>query len=230
MSTATHELPKELRPWLAVERQRAADELRAMVSGTIAQWRASINGGGTDGQTFNFDLRRIDRIENARPVFVLGEARSGTTAMLRAFRDGAGFFAWSEGHLFSAVPPLLTGLRFHLEQYRQRAAHAERQYAIDHLDIYRVLNAMVSAFDATYATAAGGRRWADKTPDAAVLLAVPLLAHVYPNGRFVFMHRHPIKLILSRLKKFPTSPIECGINAWAATMHLWRELKSFLPP
>jgi len=152
--------------------------------------------------------------------------------MLRALRDGAGFFAWSEGHLFSALPPLLSGIRFHLQSYADSKADARGEYAINHLDVYRALNAFTGAFDHAYSAAtrkSAALRWADKTPDAALLLAVPLLARIYPNGRFIFLHRHPLKLIRSRLKKFPTSPIESGINAWAATMEIWRELKPLLP-
>ena len=232
---------RESRPWTPAEREAAVVQLRAVVEATGAQWRAAMGltgpitftppqAGGVN-TTFLFDLRRIEPIAASRPVFVLGEARSGTTAMLRALTEGGGLFAWPEGHLFSALPPLLSGVRLHLEDYKKKRGNPNGDFALDHFDVYRSLNALVRSFDAQYAeatAAAGKTRWADKTPDVMAMIALPLLARVYPNARFVFMHRHPIKLMLSRQKKFPTSPIESGITAWASTMAAWRELKKVI--
>jgi hypothetical protein len=235
---------RESRPWTPAEREAAIVQLGAVVEATAAQWRAAMGltgpvtfappqAGGVN-TTFLFDLRRIDPIASARPVFVLGEARSGTTAMLRALTEGGGgFFAWAEGHLFSALPPLLSGVRIHLEDYKKKRGNRNGDFALDHFDVYRSLNALVRSFDAQYAdatAAANKTRWADKTPDVMAMIALPLLARVYPKARFLFMHRHPIKLMLSRQKKFPTSPIESGITAWASTMAAWRELKKVLEP
>src|SRR5947207_7086808 len=96
--------PHARRAWTAEERDGALKLVRE----TLALARQKCAGGP---ESMGVDLLRISQYPNERPVFVLGAARSGTTALLRALRDGAGLFAWDEGHLFSSLPIMLAGIR-----------------------------------------------------------------------------------------------------------------------
>ena len=236
MTAAAEEVDRTLatRPWTAAERAHHAAEMRRKVADMARQWRSALGEDEVapleSSAAYAFDLRRIEPLPGPRPVFILGEARSGTTAMLRGLRDGAGLFAWDEGHLFPMLPSVLSAVMKAAAQYARDEARPPMSWAIDHFEPYRVLNDIVCSHDAIYAHAAGDKRWADKTPNVASLVAVPLLDRIYPGARFVFMHRHPVSLLRSRLRKFPRLSLETGIIGWAATMTGWGELKRLIDP
>jgi hypothetical protein len=222
-----------------------AEPRRAMVEAVEQQVRyvrqqcaaaravARSGGGGDAGAVaFGVEMSQTGSFPDERPVFVIGAARSGTTAMLRALRDAANFFAWDEGHLLSALPTLLAGLR---SGWLHRAAtipHPAGRFAFDFLDLPQLNRAVVQVFDETYRRAtrqAHRARWADKTPSAEGVIAVPLLAGLYPQARFVYMHRHPVKLLLSRMRKVPHFQLPMGCVNYALITRLWLEVREVLP-
>ena len=158
------------------------------------------------------------RGERPREVTITSPAPAirATSAMCGALRVGAGFFGWSEGHLFSPMLALLRVLKETWDAARNDpmgCPHSET--ALGHADGYSFLNAIVRDCDRLYATwteHSGTTRWVDKTPDLAMLLAAPLLQHVYPRSRMVLMHRHPIKFVLSVLRKFPAMSLEHAVK------------------
>jgi len=206
-----------------------------MMQNTVAQLRESLAPWRAAGarRLHGLDVADLGCFPEERPAFVLGAARSGTSAMLRGLRDGGGgFFAWDEGHLLGALPALFGSIR---SAWDQRAATIPRPpgaFAVDHLDLARLLRGVVQTFHDTYADAArraGRPRWADKTPSAEAVAAAPLLAQLYPRGRFIFMHRHPLKVFLSRMRKFPNFRVAAGAINYALIGRLWWEAKSVLP-
>src|SRR5438094_175206 len=108
--------PQARRAWTKEERDGALKLVRE----SLLLARQKCAGGP---EALGIDLQRISQYPQERPVFVLGAARSGTTALLRALRDGAGLFAWDEGHLFSSLPVMLAGIRGGWEQYAASKPH-----------------------------------------------------------------------------------------------------------
>jgi hypothetical protein len=183
---------------------------------------------------YAFALQRIVQYPDQRPVFVLGAARSGTSAMAKALLQGAGFFGWHEGHLFSYLPAMLRAVRVMWELFRifQGTAPIEL-YAFGKMDVYELINQIVSSHNKLYTDAmlsAGKERWLDKTPSLLAVMAVPLLNHIYPGASFIYMHRHPIKLALSRAKKFPDQTPEMALLDWIITMRSWSAVRESLGP
>jgi hypothetical protein len=178
-------------------------------------------------------VERLNAYPEQRPVFVLGTARSGTSASAKALMDGAGFVGWHEGHLFPYLPPMLRGLMRMWDTYLMFEQRAPTHlYALGQVDPYAFLNQTIAVYNLVYAEAFGakrGTRWLDKTPGPLALLAVPLLKHVYPNASFLYMHRHPLKVALSRLKKFPDESLELGLLDWSASMDNWHVVRESLP-
>ncbi len=179
---------------------------------------------------YPFELSRIVQFPDVEPVFVLGLTRSGTSAMANALRQGAGLFGWSEGHLFPALDDLLVGLKKTWDdavRYTYAPGFPRDQYAVGQFDVHVALNAVVRTFDAMYRVRA--LRWVDKTALAEAVLAAPLWSHIYPNARFIYMHRHPIKVALSRKLKFPTDSLVYSFDLWAACMQAWARVRAYLP-
>jgi len=182
---------------------------------------------------YPFDMEHLGQFPEQRPIFVLGVPRTGTTALANALRAGGNFFGWSEGHLFAALPLLLAGMATAWHEVLSFDLPDREFYAIERLDINSILNGVVVGFNRVYADAAaasGGRRWLDKTPNVRSILAVPLLRHIYPDARYVFMHRHPLKQIMSFVRKFPGQPMEFAALLWCLGMKAWSSVRDCLAP
>ncbi|MBV9121834.1 MAG: hypothetical protein JO112_00565, partial [Planctomycetes bacterium] len=136
---------------------------------------------------FPVEIRRLDQYPERRPVFILGSVRSGTSAMCGALRVGAKFFGWEEGFLFATLPGLMKAVNETWDKAREGGAGFSMEHtALPHADIYSLLNAMVRGCDRMYAAWAeqkGASRWVEKTPDSGMMLAAPLVQHVYPQSR-----------------------------------------------
>ena len=193
--------------------------------------QSRLNGGAR--LPFPFDGSRIRSFPDQQPVFVVGAGRSGTTAIANALREGAGYPGWVEGHVYSMLPRLILTMR----ELRDTAVEENGTISalgVGHLDDYDVLNDVIETYHQVCAEQAlehGLARWVDKTPGPRALTAVPILKLVYPNARFVFMHRHPVNRALSWLRyvTFPFKSPEAAMTSWLLTMTAWQAVKRCLP-
>ena len=186
-----------------------------------------------DGLVYAYEVARLAPFVNEEPVFILGAARSGTSAMAGALRVGAGYFGWGEGHAFAMLPSLLYAVKkiydFFYIVYDQ--ASPSGFCAFHQLDVYALLHQIAAFYNGIYATAAannGARRWLDKTPDIEGLRVVPLLGRLYPRGKFIYLHRHPVKFALSHMRKFPWDSAERVIMKWVMSMQTWEAVRKGL--
>ena len=96
-------------------------------------------------------LSRLRQYPEDRPVFVLGAARSGTTALRSAIESGAACAGWGEGHVFPFMHDLLNEM---LGSWVSHNAYFFKSYSPDSvtgntiasLDMYEVVNATVERF------------------------------------------------------------------------------------
>jgi hypothetical protein len=159
-----------------------------------------------------------------RPVFVLGAARSGTTAMAAALRNGAKFAGHGEGHILGLLPT------FHMTLHRYYEANGEeliRETTIARVPSLYFRERINSMFRDLMVTVYPCERWVDKTPSAALIQSIPYLRTVWPEARFIFMKRSGIDNIISRERKFKTVSFEEHCQDWANVMRQWAEFKHF---
>jgi hypothetical protein len=234
----------ELAYWRQTAEQRAA-RVKQLQQTCDSLWRrAEVQIGlaaGEDGnakpiEQLPFDLNRIVQFPDARPIFVVGASRSGTTAMGDALKKSLDCFGWLEGHLFHLLPPVMTGVKRQWDALQKFENPDNGLRALDHFDFYDVLNRTAEQFNTVYAhrtAQAGKSRWLDKTPEPATIFAIPVLNRIYPSATFIYMHRNPIKRTLSFLKKFkeyPDATMEMGILSWKACMDGWTRIRPLLRP
>lgn len=170
-----------------------------------------------------------------RPIFVLGPARSGTTIVGDALRLGAGIPGFHEGFLFTTAYQFLSALdeRWDLigpaiEHFGRDGAESESsRRALSRFD-YDTFRAHVLRHFHELSTAGGEITWVAKTPDILMVHAVPMLAAAYPGARFVFVRRHGIDVIASRLRTHPEMTFTESCRDWAAIMLDWRSVRRFL--
>jgi sulfotransferase family protein len=182
---------------------------------------------------YRFDVGRLTRFPDQRPVFVVGARHSGTTTMANALRAATDWFGWTEGHLFATLPVLLSTLSQTWQDLYNYEGEPKEAFALGQVDLYRMLDHIAQFANQTYTDAPGAReagRWVDNSPGPEDLMAVPLLGHLYPQGKFLFMHCHPLRAIRTHLQRNPPDSVELAGMMWILAMRCWYKVRKSLRP
>ena len=158
------------------------------------------------------------------PVFVLGAARSGTSALAQALMRSTRYQGHGEGHLLDLVSGLLGTVGKHYADRRGEwvsgintmiAAVPQRfmEDAVRHGFVELARSLFPSGF------------WLDKTPRPAMTRAAPCLLDIWPDARFVYMKRRAIENIESRRRKFPGIGFAEHCADWTANLADWHDVK-----
>jgi hypothetical protein len=158
-----------------------------------------------------------------RPVFILGPARSGTSAMTLALLDSGAYLGTGEGHLL----PLAHALVGTIDQYYQTRAD-DPHTLLGKLPIAAFQKLIRRSFVRLAADLFPTRRWLDKTPTVEMVRASVLMKELWPNARFIFMKRRVIENVLSRRRKFPQDDTERHYSDWLAVMSAWLAVRDQL--
>ncbi len=166
--------------------------------------------------------------EECEPIFIVGSARTGTSAMVAALRGGAGIAGYNEGHLLSIMQDLINLIVNHVVE--QRKKNPSDLVMMAHLKtddlIKDVMEMMKKRMEAQFK---GQKVWLDKTPDGRMVRAIPYLILMWPKARFIFTKRRAIENIESRLRKFKHLTFERNCEHWAKAMELWDKFKENIP-
>lgn len=158
-----------------------------------------------------------------RPLFILGAARSGTSAMAQALFRNTRYAGHGEGHLLDIAPRLMQVIEKH---YAERAT--DRRPGLNTMLAHVPQDFLASAIRDTLA---GLTRelfpkghWLDKTPRASMIEAVPVLRQIWPEARFIFMRRRAIENLASAGRKFPQEGFETAARRWAHCLEAWSKV------
>ena len=175
--------------------------------------------------TIQFDGVTID--SDQHPVFVLGGARSGTSAIVQALLKLERFDGHREGHLFDLLARLSETLnRFYGIKANEMAPgrgtmasfvcqeYFEKSFNETFIRLVRSLFPLGS--------------WVEKTPNAALILLAPRLRSIWPNSRFIFMKRRFLENLASRIVKFPSLDFQSNCREWNDPMTAWLTVRSAL--
>jgi len=163
------------------------------------------------------------------PVFVLGNVRSGTTAIGNALQT-AGYPGWTEGHIF----PLLHDLQKKIDWWMDHEApFMGGGWGIDFLDPHALQSVLVGYFEELYLSHHLSTNWVDKTPGPEMIEAAPFLQSLWPQAKFIFCHRRGIENVKSQLRRFNEEPgvnlgFEEACKIWARSMELWADVRNSL--
>jgi hypothetical protein len=157
------------------------------------------------------------------PVFILGPARSGTSAITLALLESGSYIGTGEGHLM----PLAHGLLSVVDQHYRRVG-SDRNTALGRVSSDAFQKLVRRAFVKLASELFPTRRWLDKTPTVEMVRASVLMRELWPNARFIFMKRRVIENLLSRRRKFPDGTTESHYSDWAAVMTAWLAVRDEL--
>ncbi len=152
------------------------------------------------------------------PVFILGPARSGTSALALALIKCGVYEGFGEGHLLPLAGELLAAVRRFYEVKRTPEGEDTLLERVPAVTFDRAIRRSFvqltrSLFPSGY--------WVDKTPTVEAVRAAPLMREIWPNAKFVFVKRRVVENIASRIRKFPNEPLEYHYQDWAAVLQAW---------
>lgn len=166
--------------------------------------------------------------EECEPIFIVGSARTGTSAVAMALRLGVGVAGYNEGHYLSMLPGMIKLTVDHIAEQRKKdlspgvmMSHIKIDMAMD--DIMEMMK------DRMEAQFPNRKVWFDKTPDILMVRAIPYIARMWPKARFIFTKRRAIENMQSRLRKFTHLTFERNCEHWAMAMDEWLKLRERIP-
>lgn len=162
----------------------------------------------------------------AKPIFVIGSARSGTSIIAKAIKSGANIPGYNEGHFL----PLISFLIQEVEQYYEKKEFlmAKKGFMIAHTNQNELEQGILKVFRNICDSLYKNEVWIDKTPDMGMIKASPYLLSVWSKSRFIFAKRRGIECINSRLKKFSHIPFETHCKIWKICMESWLAVRENL--
>ncbi|HWB51432.1 MAG TPA: sulfotransferase [Stellaceae bacterium] len=165
--------------------------------------------------------------ETQRPVFVLGAARSGTSAMAQALLKLGTFEGHEEGHMLDLLAHLsVTVTSF----YRLNADEiaGDRNTAVVRVPPRFYQEGLDGVFIELVRRLYPTGRWIDKTPNSDMVHLAPRFKKIWPQARFIFMRRRFLENAVSRSRKFPHHSFERTAREWAQAMDGWLQVRDHL--
>lgn len=160
------------------------------------------------------------------PIFIVGAARSGTTALATALQQGAGYSGFGEGHFLPLLGQLSGRVRGY---YRNKSAPArDSRCLLSHVPEEKVISALRERFREWCEAACGNQPWFDKTPDSAMIMTCPDIMAIWPMAFILHAKRRPIDNVLSRLQKFEGLSFENACQEWVRCTRGWESVRTLL--
>ena len=157
------------------------------------------------------------------PVFVLGAARSGTSAVGQAISHYTRYRGHNEGHLLHLLGTLLKAVERHFTDLG-----GIRGTLVEAVPRKFFQDGIKHVFQEFARAAYPSGRWMDKTPRWEMIDCAPLFRELWPNARFIFMKRRPVENFASRMRKFRSETVVSHIADWDRAMKSWAAVRSRL--
>jgi hypothetical protein len=166
--------------------------------------------------------------EECEPIFIIGSARTGTSAVVMALRNGAHIAGYNEGHYLSMMHGMIKSAVDHIVGVKGRNSNPAVMMTYVKVDdiTHDIMMMMKSRMESYFPNQ---KVWMDKTPDGLMLRVIPYLILMWPKARFIYTKRRALENISSRLRKFKHLSFEQNCERWAVAMDLWQKLKHHIP-
>lgn len=168
--------------------------------------------------TLRFDGISAD--PNQHPVFVLGAARSGTSAVAQALLKLNRFSGHQEGHLLDLMAHFSVALnKFYIEKTDECAPGKDTTVSLVPKEFFQ--GKLSEIFIDLIRRVFPSGNWIDKTPNSNMIYLAPRFLEIWPNSRFIFMKRRFLENVASRNVKFPGQGLEHHSGEWSRVMTAW---------
>jgi len=157
----------------------------------------------------------------ADPVFVVGNARSGTSAVSAAIRKTR-YSGFNEGHLSGLLPKLFKQVDEHWSRFDE---NTPRVVLMSNLPKSEFTDGIQDLYKEIFLKHNNNSEFIiDKTPDYYGIAAIPFLLDIWPDAKFIYCQRRPLEVILSSRKKWPGIPLKNSCRIWKHSVVTWHEI------
>ena len=150
---------------------------------------------------------------NVPKLFILGAARSGTSAMFATLTEAIGIQGFGESHVIPAFQRIIHQLRLYADLFATQDEDIMIR-RMDHRHLEQTLKQYARDF---YWTTFAGQGFVDKTPTGEAVWGAPLIEEIFPDAQLILMHRSGIEVVKSFRLKF-TSDFTEACQAWTEAM------------
>jgi hypothetical protein len=152
-------------------------------------------------------------------VFVLGPARSGTSATYFALQRVFGLAGDGESHVVPAFQRVIFTFAKYCEQFNGSDGVMARRLDPDQFRSY-IIKFLREFYAQTYADGS----FVDKTPGAEAIAGIPLIQEAFPGARIIVTRRTGVEVVQSHVRKFGVSVAD-ACRAWSASMEALRRVR-----
>lgn len=192
------------------------------------EWTVWALGDGIVMRHFGTLLLEPERL-TARPVFVLGAARSGTTAVGNGVRAALGLQGYGECHTLPLLAALVGAVHTYYDSPNPASAARQEDVLLSHVGAEEWQARVTTAMRSVYANLHPGGSFVDKTPGTQMLESLQMLMSVWPDARVVFTRRRGLENVESRRRKFREQEFVGHCHDWTSAMTAWQDLKEAVP-
>jgi len=156
----------------------------------------------------------------ADPVFVLGAARSGTSAVSQALLKTR-YTGFNEGHIIGLLTTINDQISSYFERYKN--VPDSKVILVKNTSKSEVIFEYNQAFKKIFENLHDNYEYIlDKTPTIIGLSAIPHLLDIWPDAKIIYCQRRGLEVVRSALIKWPNAGIENRGPAWADMVEMWQ--------
>ena len=162
------------------------------------------------------------------PVFIVGPPRTGSSFLVRALREAAGFAGFAEGHLTPLMSQLDCLAAGYFRQVRHQGLLDIPENMVANVSEAHFRQALAHIFISFKDRLLGDCRWLDKTANAQAIGALPYVLSVWPRAKIIYLARDGVANVISAERHFGVSLREVCSN-WASCGEQWDRTRPNLP-
>lgn len=162
-------------------------------------------------------------------LLIVGAPRTGSSFMVRALVNAAGFAGMAEGHVTPLIAAVDQTVADYFARMRALGLLAIPQNTIARIPeayLRRELLAVFESFDKVIFPFA--RHILDKTVNAEGIAALPHLLSIWPESKILYLKRDGVENVVSTEKYFDLA-LDGACTSWAACGDTWDRVRAQLP-
>jgi glycosyltransferase involved in cell wall biosynthesis len=165
---------------------------------------------------------KYDKNKKVDPIFIAGTTRSGTSIMKLALRMVYESVDANEGHLWPLYKEIWDTVEKYLKKHQTNLSHPN-SLALTGRESLR--HGIFNMFHDIHMGGNNGKVFIDKSPSVHLITSLPHLQSLYPDMRVIYMIRHGVNNIESKIRKFPDVKFEQHCENWMQSVEAWFQVK-----